>query len=112
MVEEKVFMMKIDEIENLISRTVNQSITIIKKEIIETIRKPINPIANSCKKYSRNEVARIFDKTYQTIITWEKQGYLIPISEVSDGGKIRYFYSSDNIDELKNKKGYNTLLSA
>ena len=77
-----------------------------------------NPLSTSIvteeQKYTRRQIQDIFGITYQTVINWEKQGDLKALSYVTDGGKVRYFYTYENVKRLSSIKSVknNYLLSA
>ena len=103
------------DLEQLLKDVVIQYFVCKFQKFEDYITNPLSTtVAVEEQKYTRRQIQDIFGITYQTVINWEKQGDLDALSEFSNGGRIRYFYTYENVKKLSNIKSVknNHLLSA
>lgn len=103
------------DLEQLLKDVVIQYFECKFQKLEDYITNPLSTtVAVEEQKYTRRQIQDIFGITYQTVINWEKQGDLDALSEFSNGGRIRYFYTYENVKKLSNIKSVknNHLLSA
>ncbi|MDH1602110.1 MerR family transcriptional regulator [Empedobacter sp. GD03739] len=109
------FMLNQRDLEQLLKDVIIEHFESKFQMLEDYITKPLSTsIATEEQKYTRRQIQDIFGITYQTVINWEKQGDLNALSEFSNGGRIRYFYTYENVKKLSNIKSVknNHLLSA
>ncbi|STE54678.1 Uncharacterised protein [Empedobacter falsenii] len=109
------FMLNGRDLEQLLKDVIIEHFESKFQMLEDYITKPLNAsIATEEQKYTRKQIQDIFGITYQTVINWEKQGDLNALYDVTDGGKVRYFYTYENVKKLCNIKSVknNYLLTA